>query len=93
MEPMELADMVRAIRNIEVALGHEEKRATPSELKNKIIVRKSIVASKRVIAGECFSEDNLTVKRPGMGVSPMRWDAVLGTLANRNYEKDDLIDA
>jgi N,N'-diacetyllegionaminate synthase len=93
LEPDELAAMVRAIRNIEAALGDGVKKPTPSELKNKPVARKSIVAAGPIAGGEMFSEENLTVKRPGTGISPMRWDELLGTRAIRNYQKDELIDA
>jgi N,N'-diacetyllegionaminate synthase len=93
LEPNELADMVRAIRNIEVALGNGVKQPTPSELKNRPVARKSIVAAKEIRAGEIFKADNLTVKRPGTGLSPMRWDEVIGRNAGRNYKRDELIDA
>jgi sialic acid synthase SpsE len=62
-------------------------------LKNRPVARKSIVASKHIAAGEIFTADNLTVKRPGTGISPMRWDEVVGRIANRSYERDELIDA
>jgi N,N'-diacetyllegionaminate synthase len=93
LEPDELAAMVRAIRNIESAMGHGVKKPSPSELKNKPIARKSIVAATRIVAGESFTVENLTVKRPGTGVSPMRWDEVLGQTAQRDYEVDEMIDA
>lgn len=93
LEPDELAAMVKAIRNIESALGNGVKKPSPSESKNKAITRKSIVAARAISAGEIFSAENLTVKRPGTGVSPMKWDEVIGTPARRRYEKDELIDA
>jgi len=93
LEPTELMAMVRAIRNIETALGDGQKIPTPSELKNKPIARKSIVAAKEIAVGDIFTEENLIVKRPGTGISPMRWDELIGQVAQRNYEKDDLIDA
>lgn len=91
LEPDELIEMVRAIRNIENALGHGRKEPSDSEKKNKIIARKSIVALKDIRKGEIFSEKNLTVKRPGNGVSPMLWNQVMGTMASKNYTEDDLI--
>lgn len=91
LEPGELQDMVRAIRNIEKALGNGIKQPSPSELKNKPIARKSLVASQSIKKGEKFSADNITAKRPGTGISPMRWDEVLGHIAQKDYEKDDLI--
>jgi len=93
LEPGELEAMVRAIRNIEIALGDGVKKPTPSESKNRPIARKSIVAAQHIAAGESFTEENLTAKRPGTGISPMRWDEMIGTVARRNYEKDELIDA
>lgn len=91
LEPDEFAAMVRGIRCIEQALGDGTKTATPSEKKNIPAVRKSIVASRPILKGELLTEENLTVKRPGTGVSPMRWYEVLGTRALRNYRKDELI--
>ncbi len=92
LEPKELKAMVAAIRNIEVALGDGLKRITPSETKNKPIVRKSLVAMQDIIKGEVFTEKNLTTKRPGTGISPMRWDEVIGRKAHRNFSEDELID-
>jgi N,N'-diacetyllegionaminate synthase len=83
--------MVRAIRNIEKALGNGIKRLSPSEAKNKTIVRKSLVATQSISTGERFSVDNITAKRPGAGISPVRWDEVLGQVAQKDYEKDELI--
>ena len=91
LEPHELCFMVSPIRNIEKALGSDFKQPSKSEEKNKMVVRKSIVASKPIKMGELFSEKNLTVKRPGNGISPMLWDEVLGTKSNQNYQKDELI--
>jgi N,N'-diacetyllegionaminate synthase len=91
LEPAELTAMVTAIRNIEVALGDGIKRLTPSEAKNKPVARKSLVASKAIKAGEIFSAQNVTAKRPGTGISPMRWDEVIGSVALKAYEEDDLI--
>jgi len=91
LEPDELAAMVRAIRNIELARGDGRKRRTLSEEKNAAVARKSIVAAKEIKAGEVFTEENLTVKRPGSGISPMKWHEVLGTCAVRDYEADELI--
>ena len=92
LEPAELRDMVKAIRNIELALGDGVKRATPSEAKNMAIARKSIVAAVPILAGERFSESNLAVKRPGTGISPTYWDAVIDRLATRNFAPDELIE-
>lgn len=92
LEPEELKQMVRAIRNIEAALGSGEKTPSESEIPNRDIVRKSIVASKKIKSGEIFSEDNLTTKRPGNGISPMMWEKVLGQAAKRDYGEDELIE-
>jgi len=91
--PDELAQMVRAVRNIEMALGDGIKQPSRSEKKNIPIARKSISASCNIAAGEKFTEDNLTVKRPGTGINPMKWDEIIGKYATKNYSKDDLIDA
>lgn len=92
LEPDELNAMVRAIRNIEKALGDGIKRPSPSEAKNKPIARKSLVAATTIRAGEPFTDTNLTVKRPGTGISPMRWDEVLGRSAIRDFAEDELIE-
>jgi N,N'-diacetyllegionaminate synthase len=92
LEPSELKAMVTAIRNIEVAMGDGIKRLTPSELRNKPIVRKSLVASQTIKTGDIFSAQNVTAKRPGTGVSPMRWDEVVGRIASRDYSIDELIE-
>ena len=91
LEPNELAAMVRAVRNVELALGDGKKRVTESEAKNRPIARKSIVAKRAIRAGETFSEENLTTKRPGDGVSPMRWHEVLGKTAKRDFAEDEKI--
>lgn len=91
LEPDELVQMVKAIRNIEKALGKSEKIPSSSELKNLEVVRKSIVAKRKIQTGELFSEENLTAKRPGSGVSPMEWDCLIGTAAKKNYETDERI--
>ncbi len=92
LEPAELKAMVSAIRNIERALGDGVKRPTPGELKNRSIARKSLVARQPIAAGERFSIENLTAKRPGTGVSPMRWDEMIGRPAPRAFAADELID-
>lgn len=92
LEPAELKAMVAAIRNIEVALGDGIKRLTPGEARNKPVARKSLVASQAIQAGDVFTEQNVTTKRPGTGISPMRWDEVLGHLAPRNFAADELIE-
>lgn len=89
--PDELADMVRAIRNIEQALGSRVKQPSPSETPNIEIARKSIVAARDIKAGEVFSPDNITVKRPGGGLSPMMWDSVMGLTATQDFKYDQLI--
>jgi N,N'-diacetyllegionaminate synthase len=91
LEPRELTEMVSAIRNIEVALGDGIKRPTETEAKNKPVVRKSLVASTAIRAGELFTKDNVTAKRPGTGLSPMRWDEVLGRPAPRAFAPDEPI--
>jgi N,N'-diacetyllegionaminate synthase len=92
LEPSELKALVAAIRNIEKALGDGIKRPFPSELKNKPVMRKSIVASRNIKKGESFTEENLTVKRPGNGLSPMRWDDVIGRTATKDLKADEHID-
>jgi N,N'-diacetyllegionaminate synthase len=84
--------MVAAIRHIEIALGDGIKRPTPSELKNKPIARKSIVSNQPIKTGELYSSKNITAKRPGTGISPMRWDEVIGQRASRDYSADELIE-
>lgn len=92
LEPDELRNMICAIRNIEKALGKEEKTPSKSELKNREVARKSIVAKVAIKKGEVFSEKNITVKRPGTGISPMKWDEVIGMHSNRDYEMDEMIE-
>lgn len=92
LDPDELKLMVSQIRNIEQALGPGHKHVTESERKNMVVARKSIVAARAIRAGEPLTEENITVKRPGGGVSPMRWDEVLGTPASRDFEYDELIE-
>jgi N,N'-diacetyllegionaminate synthase len=91
LEPAELKAMVTAIRNIEVALGDGIKRLTPSEARNKPVARKSLVARQAIKAGEVFTAENLTAKRPGTGISPMRWDEFIGQAAQKDYQEDELI--
>lgn len=91
LEPNELVNMVQAIRHIEQALGTEFKAPSQSEVGNKDIVRKSIVAKTAIKQGEVFTKDNLTVKRPGNGLSPMKWYDVLGKKATKNYKEDEMI--
>ena len=92
LEPKEFKSMVSAIRNIEKALGTGNKVASPSETENKDIARKSIVASRMIKKGEVFSKDNITTKRPGSGISPMRWYNVIGAVAKRDFQEDELIE-
>ncbi len=91
LEPDELAAMVNAIRNIEKSLGTGIKEPSPSEKKNIAVARKSIVAKTKITAGEVFTEENITVKRPGTGISPMKWFEILGTKAVRDFDEDELI--
>ena len=93
LEPEELKAMVMAIRSIEKAIGGSGlKEVSKSEAKNKAIARKSIVATKTIKKGDMFSAENLTVKRPGTGISPMQWDEVIGKTAKKDFEEDDLIE-
>lgn len=93
LEPQELKMMVSAIRNIEQAIsGDGIKKPSESEMKNIEIARKSIVASTQIAKGELFTEENLTTKRPGTGISPMKWDKVVGEIASKDYSTDDLIE-
>ena len=91
LEPEQLKAMIQAVRNIEQALGCKEKQITASESANRAVARKSIVAECAICAGEMFSEKNLTVKRPGSGISPMRWFDLIGKTATRDYEADECI--
>ncbi len=92
LEPNELAQMVKAIRNIEMALGNGVKKPSPSERPNIAIARKSIIAAANIKKGEVFTELNLTTKRPGTGINPMSWDGVIGQKACRNFLIDELIE-
>lgn len=91
LEPTELRNMVSAIRNVEIALGSSEKVPTKSEIKNIQVARKSIVAKMEIKKGELFTEENLTTKRPGNGITPMQWNNVIGKAANKNYKIDEMI--
>jgi len=91
LEPDELKAMVKAIRNIELALGSGIKKFTKSEEANIEVARKSIVAKKAIKKGEIFTNNNLTVKRPNGGISPMRWDELIGTISTKDYKEDELI--
>ena len=92
LEPQELKAMVQAVRNIEQAMGTGHKAVSASEAKNKPIARKSIVAARPIQQGEEFTAENLTTKRPGDGISPMRWYEVLGQKAKRSFEEDEAIE-
>lgn len=92
LEPDELRKMIRAIRNIELSLGDGRKIPSASEKKNMTIVRKSIVAKRDITQGEILTEENITTKRPGNGLSPMRWREVMGTKAIRDFKEDDMIE-
>ena len=93
LEPNELKAMVQAIRNVEIALsGSGIKEPSPSEIKNKDIARKSIVAAKDIRKDELFSEVNLAVKRPGNGISPMLWDDIIGQIAIKDFDADEIIE-
>lgn len=92
LEPPELKAMVEAIRNVSEALGDGRKRVTPSEAANRDVARKSIVASRPIKRGELLSEENMAAKRPGGGISPMRWKEVEGTGAIRDFETDEMIE-
>lgn len=93
LEPEELKAMVTSIRNVEMALGDGVKRVTESEAQNISAARKSLVAGKNISEGDIFTEENLAVKRPGTGISPMMWDEIVGKNASRAYDMDDLIEA
>jgi N,N'-diacetyllegionaminate synthase len=92
LEPDEFKAMVSAIRNVEASLGSGVKKPAPSEQKNMTIARKSIVANCKIKKGEVFTENNITVKRPGNGISPMKWFEVIGQVAIRDFEEDELIE-
>lgn len=92
LEPDELKQMVKAIRNIEKAIGDGVKKPSDSEKKNIEIVRKSIVTTTKIMKGEVFTEENITTKRPGNGISPMKWFEVLGQVAKRDFEEDQLVE-
>ncbi len=92
LEPNELKAMVQAIRNVEKALGSGVKKPSHSELNNIPIVRKSIVASENIACGEIFTNKNITIKRPGIGISPQYWDRLIGSKAVRDFSKDEIIE-
>jgi N,N'-diacetyllegionaminate synthase len=91
LEPEEFKSMVAAVRNIEMAMGSAVKQPSPSEAKNKPIARRSLVAAGPIRAGEVFTPDNVVAKRPGTGISPMRWDEVMGSVALRDFDPDEFI--
>lgn len=92
LDPAELAAMVKAVRHIETALGSGEKKVAESERPNIEVARKSIVAARTIAKGETFTEENITVKRPGNGISPMLWDSVIGQTAKKDFPYDSLIE-
>mgnify|MGYP001156465163 CR=1 FL=1 len=92
LEPNDLKRMIKAIRQVELSLGDGIKDPTASEIKNIVVARKSIVARKPIAKGEIFSTDNITTKRPATGINPMRWSEVIGRIASRNFEPDELIE-
>lgn len=92
LEPKEFKAFVHAIRHIEKAMGTGEKRPTFSEQGNRLIARKSIIAKKDILKGEIFTEENITTKRPGSGISPMKWPFVLGRIAGRDFREDEFIE-
>ena len=83
--------MIKSIRNIDQALGNGIKEPSLKEIENRKIVRKSIVAAREIKKGEIFTQNNLIIKRPGVGISPMKWDKILGKKSKYNFQKDDLI--
>jgi N,N'-diacetyllegionaminate synthase len=91
LEPDQLKSMVEAIRNIEKALGSDIKKPSKSELENINVVRKSIVAKTKISKGDIFNEKNLSVKRPSGGISPLKWDEIIGSKAKKNYKEDEFI--
>lgn len=92
LDPIELEQMIVSIRNIEKAMGNGIKKPSDSETGNKAFARKSIVAAANIKKGEIFTEENLTVKRPGTGISPMKWYEVIGQTAKRDFDEDEIID-
>jgi N,N'-diacetyllegionaminate synthase len=92
LEPTELKELISSIRIIESALGSSKKKVTKSEFQNMELIRKSIVARSSIKKGDIFTDENLTTKRPGNGISPMNWDSLIGTPSNRDYRENDLIE-
>ena len=91
LEPFQLMEMVRSIRSVSMALGDGIKKASKSESKNICIARKSIIALREIEPGEILTVENISTKRPGSGISPMRWDEVINTVAQKHYFEGDLI--
>jgi N,N'-diacetyllegionaminate synthase len=91
LEPQELSELVQGIRNLEVALGDGVKIPAASEVKNILAARKSLVAIRCIKVGELFSDQNVGVKRPGSGISPMEWDSIIGTVSTKNFQEDEMI--
>ena len=91
LEPYELKNMIDSVRRIEASMGDGIKRVTDGEKKNKIVSRKSIVAKKKILSGDVYTTENITAKRPGNGISPMRWDEIIGTKSRFNFDLDELI--
>ena len=91
LEPKEFREMVDNIRKVEKSLGVNIKKITNSEKKNLMVVRKSIVAKRDIAKGEKFNENNITTKRPGNGLSPMKWSKIINRTSKRKYKKDDFI--
>lgn len=91
LDPLELSEMVKSIRRVELGLGSSVKTLAPCEIKNKSIARKSLVAKKNIIQGELFTEENLTAKRPGHGMPPLFWESLIGKKAKLSYRQDELL--
>ena len=91
LNPDELKSMIASIRNIEKAMGDGKKNITKSEKPNINVARKSIVAKTNIKKGEVFSENNLTTKRPGVGINPMKWNSIIGKIAKKSYKVDDIL--
>ena len=92
LEPKMMAEMIESIRIVEKAFGDGIKRPTMSELSNLTVVRKSIIAARDIKQGEVLTENNLTTKRPGTGINPMRWNEIIGSRAIRDFQEDELIE-
>jgi len=92
LEPEQFKELVKAIHNVKIALGNSEKTPSDSEIKNIPIVRKSIIAKNNIKKGDLFTSNNLTVKRPGTGITPMKWDSIIDSVSKKTYSADDLID-